>query len=556
MRKEDLLKVLKDITESILLSDLEDTNNIDCCFSHCLDLLNEYFKDNDEIMDEYFHLLEVIKKKKKSFDKKDKKRSYLNKKEKELRDIKKIYKTIEDKSINPYSLIIINWLNDENAYLYIKKLLSKKREVYNIYYNGKHIIFYILDLYIYNFKKMIEDRKNEYINKDYIREVYFLFTKNFKIRLSKEEQKEIDDKLNNFSKYIKTTLIKEKRKNVALTEIKSMKTSHFYKEESFFNFSSFDDDVLTYEVNRILKGNLSQTRSNDLITDNAYILGNNVYKVNGNKISIYSLNIYPYVREKSIFANYLESLEYELNSIDTFVDRSFVLRPGNTYETICYTLEFYPSGIVKSLNVEKKNVLIDNSYKTLNDLDENVKPLYNLYRKVALKYKMNITEFDVYQINEMFNYFLNLEYVKFVSKNRLPFIYFGYGMKSDEEINYNLSSFAYILESLDKQDAYDVIGIINGKVDQSHYSMYPFSNGVYEMNLTDHKNYLSLLNQKMLSILYFNDWLIDDKDIGRFRNSLAVKFMQIVDELNEINDYVDQEELKNNKGRIRKKIKF
>lgn len=556
MRKEDLLKVLKDITESILHSDLEDTNNIDCCFSHCLDLLNEYFKDNDEIMDEYFHLLEVIKKKKKSFDKKDKKRSYLNKKEKELRDIKKIYKTIEDRSINPYSLIIINWLNDENAYLYIKKLLSKKREVYNIYYNGKHIIFYILDLYIYNFKKMIEDRKSEYINKDYIREVYFLFTKNFKIRLSKEEQKEIDDKLNNFSKYIKTTLIKEKRKNVALTEIKSMKTSHFYKAQSNFDFSSFDDDVLTYEVNRILKGNSNQAKSNDLITDNAYILGNNVYKVNGNKISIYSFNIYPYVREKSIFANYLEFLEYELNSIDTFVDRSFALRPGNTYETICYTLEFYPSGIVKSLNVEKKNVHIDNTYKTLNDLDENIKPLYNLYRKVALKYKMNITEFDVYRINEMFNYFLNLEYVKFVSKNRLPFIYFGYSMKSDEEINYNLSSFAYILESLDKQDAYDVIGIINGKVDQSHYSMYPFSNGVYEMNLTDHKNYLSLLNQKMLSILYFNDWLIDDKNIGRFRNSLAVKFMQIVDELNEINDYVDQEELKNNKGRIRKKIKL
>lgn len=76
------------------------------------------------------------------------------------------------------------------------------------------------------------------------------------------------------------------------------------------------------------------------------------------------------------------------------------------------------------------------------------------------------------------------------------------------------------------------------------------------MNLTDHKNYLSLLNQKMLSILYFNDWLIDDKDIGKFRNSLAIKFMQIVDELNEVNDYVDQEELKNNKGRIKKKIKL
>lgn len=74
MRKEDLLKVLKDITQSILLSDLEDTNNIDCCFSYCLNLLNEYFKDNDEIMDEYFHLLDVIKKKKKSFDKKDKKK--------------------------------------------------------------------------------------------------------------------------------------------------------------------------------------------------------------------------------------------------------------------------------------------------------------------------------------------------------------------------------------------------------------------------------------------------------------------------------------------------
>ena len=49
---------------------------------------------------------------------------------------------------------------------------------------------------------MIKNKNSDYVNKDYLRQIYYLFTKSYYIRLSNDERKELDSILNEFMSYI------------------------------------------------------------------------------------------------------------------------------------------------------------------------------------------------------------------------------------------------------------------------------------------------------------------------------------------------------------------
>ena len=141
-----------------------------------------------------------------------------------------------------------------------------------------------------------------------------------------------------------------------------------------------------------------------------------------------------------------------------------------------------------------------------------------------------------------------------MSINKLPLLSYGYKLKSDKEINDDLNEYINLLSKLTKQDAATITSIICSRIDKSHYSLIPFSNGIYKMTLTDHKNYLSLLNERILHDLYFNDCLLDKDRLQRLKKQYIKELMDIADELNELNDYVDEDMIRINKGEIRRKV--
>ena len=523
------------------------------------DKLYEYLYDNKELFNEFHYLIDVLTIETKKQAKDSHERKILKEINKKFIDIYNIYKIkYNNKKIDPYFLIIDCWLKDENNYLYIKELIKRKPDLCNIHNDDKHIVIYILEQYIHNFKLMIADKKGNYINKNYLKEIYYLFTKNNYLRMNYEEKKEINKMLYEFSSYIRNTLIKEKRKNAALLEINTLKPSEFYKMENEYIFKEYTFDNLQYEKGRILNNSSSYVLNkpyNDtfLISDYAY----NIYEEQ-NKIilNMYSFDIHMFVTQNSIMENYFKKCEYTKEKTDEYISSAFEFKIDNIYPVICYSLIFSKSGKIESLKVSKDIIKITDKYNTFGGM-QSVEDFYNLYKKSIIKNGGDRTSYNLIKVNQHFENMLNVEFVKFAKTNKIPLIYYGYKLPDIEEINNNMNLMSPLLYNVDKDIAYDIINIISSKIDKKHYTIQPIQNGVHDLKLVKSFNYIGLENQRSIGNLYFNEYCYEDKNrIIKEKNNKLNKFYKIVNDLNQYDDYVDLEEIKESKGKIKRRIKI
>lgn len=546
-------KYLELIKNSNILE--EKTTIIDCSYI-LYNKIYEYLYETKENFKKLNYLIDVLNNKYRSLEKDSEERKILKPILNKFIDLNKIF---NDKNItinNPYFEIIEYWSNDEENYLYIKELIKRKPEICSMHNNEKHIAIYILEKYIENFKKMIIDKNSNYINKNYLKEIYYLITKNYHLRITKEERIEIDEKIKEFSDFVKNYLIKEKRKNAALLELKTLKSDKFYDKYINYEFRNYSIDNLTYEKNRIYNDSISRIKNEQyneafLISDRAYSI-----KKENNEITlkIYAFNISNYIAEKSIMYNYLEKCEFTKEEIDKFICNNF--RLNNIYPTICYNLKFYESGMIKELEVTKENIKITNQDKTFNPSGE-LKEFYDLYKKSLIKNGGIETKFDLSKINKHFEDILNNEFIKFVKTNKLPFIYCGSILPNAKKVNRNLNDISPILYNFDKNIAYEIINIISSKIDSEHYSILPIEDGYYNLKLVDSFNLIGIINQKMLNDIYFNGYNFDTEEKkNKEKRIRLIKNYKIISELNSFIDYVDVAEIKESKGKIKRKFKI
>lgn len=239
-----------------IVSDIEKLNKLS---DELYNRLYEYLYENKSIFFEFSYLIDVLSSIYKNYDKESMERNLLKPIYKKYTTLYKIYKTkIVKNEINPYFDIIDYWLSNENDYLYLKELVNRNQKIRNSHSNGEHIVIYILKKYIDNFKKMIVN--DDYTNINYLREVYYLFTKSYYLRLTKDEKNTIDTIIKEFSVYIKNTLIKERRKNAALNDLKSMKTNTFYPQRQEYDFRENTTDELTYDKRRVYNNSISSIK--------------------------------------------------------------------------------------------------------------------------------------------------------------------------------------------------------------------------------------------------------------------------------------------------------
>ena len=176
-------------------------------------------------------------------------------------------------------------------------------------YNGKHIVFHILEFYIHNFKRMVHDKKSDYVNLKYIEEVYYLFTKSPALRLSKTEKELIDIKIKEFEEYIDNTLIKQKRKNYAKSICKGMKSNKFYNNICYYEFPGFDDDLLGCLQVSLTNG--INSLANRKEPKDAYIYDDKVYNISVKEdgkivLNLYAISFYNFIVRDGDVDKYLE----------------------------------------------------------------------------------------------------------------------------------------------------------------------------------------------------------------------------------------------------------
>ena len=99
-----------------------------------------------------------------------------------------------------YFLIIHNLLIDDNNYLFLKEILDNEA-FFTARYGGYHIIFEILDKYIYNTKMALLNQKMSHINPQFYYEILKIYLEH-ELELSEKEKELLIERLAEFVNYI------------------------------------------------------------------------------------------------------------------------------------------------------------------------------------------------------------------------------------------------------------------------------------------------------------------------------------------------------------------
>lgn len=480
---------------------------------------------------------------------------------KRFRDTKNLYdqKYVSNHREKAYFEILNYYIHHEN-YFVIQELLRRKPEVCNLKFNDEHIIFYILDLYYDNFKKQFKEKTD--ININYLKELYLLFTKSPGFRISYEEKKEIDKYLNEIVKFAKATIIKEKRRVYALNQIKEMRPVNFY-QKAYYDEEEISYDRLTYEKQRIVNNVSSLSKrykKEGYNVEPAFVVGNTAYTLTSNeketKLKIHVMNISPFVVENSIMMRHAH--RFIVNNDDS--DKDFILKgcryeKDTEYGVITYTLNFYPSGKIKSLDVDKGIINVEEKYLNFYVKDNQINEFLDLYNKSITKNGGERQLEDIYKINSHFETLLNNLYPAFIRKYHIPFIYYGYTMPEESILLENKNALLKYLTQMDKNEAIDVLNIITSRIDKWHYSVYPIPNAVYDLKLISNLNYIGIENLRMLNEFYFNSHLVDEKRMEQNKKICYQNLDELVKEFNSYINYVDIENVKYC-GKILRKKQF
>lgn len=529
--------------------------------------LIEYFCNNQLILEEFYHMLDVLKNKLSNLSDKDnfeviEERKIIKKIQNDFKNIYKVYGKSESVNKDDASFEIIEyWLQSEDGYPYIKMLLKRLPKFLNVYKDEKHIVIHIIDLYIENFKKMIVDKNSDYINKNHLSEVYSLFTSNFKLNLSKNEEALIDEKLEEFVNYLKGTLIKQSRRNLAIKETRSLKTDRYYYPKKEYEPYSITDDYLYWNKQQIVNSYKDHLQRHicDSKVEKVFLMrtDNFAYSIKEQEghvlLRFHSFDASNFISENSEMYRYFANCIMNKEKIDSFISKSFRFKKNELYPVITYQLKISNSGVIQDLNITKNVVEVNDRYWEADFSQKKLQLVFDIYKKVLLKNGGYIEEsISLDGINSYFENILNEKFVEYVQNNNLPFIYYGIFEQDEKEVLVNKNNISPILSKLDKIDFERIHEFISKNVDEYHYSNEPIENGSYKLNLLDSFNYLGLETSKMLSDFVFNQRNLDtDTAWQRMLMEYQNKNDKKVKELNSNLNYVDKNLMKMNKGKIK-----
>lgn len=395
--------------------------------------------------------------------------------------------------------VIKYFLQDENGYPYLKRIVLDMPSMINIRipeFDNEHIIINILKEYLNNYKLMLKNKNGNYINPDYLKQVYLLFMHNENLKLNAKDKNCIDKLLDDFLIYLDISIYKEDRKTLAKKEIRKLKTEYLYCEKNV-RLKRINENQLNWQTHF-----LSNNRQASLIDDNRILLKDDCITTNG--INAYSyfqddnkkvLKIHvidtsrivvPHTTVDSDIYNSMINKE----SIDSSIKNQLLLDYKNLNPTITYEIEFDKYNRILNFKIYKSKISV--SYE-----NENLSHELEVFTKKVLSSK-NIDDFCKSGIDGAIEILLNEEFIKYVDENKLPFMYSGKEVINDY-INH-MNNLNNIFNRLESQDFKKLYNIISGNVGEYNYSTKKFSvDGKYNLHLVNEINYLFVLNQRMIN---------------------------------------------------------
>lgn len=494
--------------------------------------IKDYFLENSlnqEMIDSVNYINTIINNRIKQFDKDDSRRKILKSILNDFKYISNINVTEKEKEDNLF-YVIDYFLDKEDYYLYFKELIKYIPKMINVRYNGKHILNYILEKFILNYKMMLLDKNSNYINKDYLKSIYLLFLRHSNLSISRSELKELDKMLIEFMNFVNKNITSSKRQNVVKMDLKDMYTDKMYNPKNRDLLNEIDNYKLNSQINSI-EGNLSRTFNKiDLTHEDTIMLSSPyaAFSIDDNKLKIHVLDLY------NVIINYTELNKYMYNLMaNSEKDRDIInliyMEEGRVYPTITYEID-------ETLNIYKSRILVKSK-------DE-----------IKLKPYLDMTnEESIEGATSKLEKLLNYNVMNYFEDNHLPFVYSG-RIKNDLEKQKILNDLTYILSKIEKEDFYKIYNALYNYHDKFHYEMSPF-NGRYKLNIMEPINYIGLTIQRIIHEVVLETRNSEDEK-ERVIKKYEEELKTLVATINYYNDYVDKEVLKANKGKMKKRQKM
>ena len=550
---EEIIYYSEHIKENNISTDKSEIRIINKAISDKLQ--DNLYEEDTDIFDNLPYLFDAIKNKLASLEDKNNilvlaERDLLNETKKTFFSLYKLNKECSKKSSNEnksYSKIIDYFLSTEFNYLELKSIVDKYPHIINTRYNGEHIVFHILDLYMDNFKNML--KKESCINKDYLKEIYYLFTKNYSLNMSTIEKNQIDLKLKRFDAEIRKMIKKRYKANEVSREIDLLKSEYFYLDQKFINqlnSKQVDYDKLFRQVRKIANDYptlLDEENRVDLTNEQSICLNGNVYSIemleDGMRFKCHSLNLKSLVPVGSYLDIYLYNCLLEGIEPDRDISDSMLYKKGKNYPTITYDFKVSKIGIVSDLKIYPSKINITDKIGLLDYLPKNY---ISAYKRISNQLGINMEPKGIKEVNDFFESVLNKLVASYMFEKRIPFIYAGSkfeNLKDSASINNALID---CLKNLDKKELKTIKKLIEDANDPFHYSAKYFGDdGKYKLNLVDPFNYLNLEYQRTVNYFVSDSYKMDCVEISNLKREKKKRNELLVQELNRTIKYVESE---------------
>lgn len=460
--------------------------------------------------------------------------------------------------------VIYYFLEDAQDYPYIKRLTEQVPHIVNVRNNGEHILVTILKEYISNYKKMLNDKKSNYINPDYLKEVYVLFSKSPRLYVKKEDKIVIDQLLIEFQEFLKDNVSNFDRQKEIKKEIRNLKTMYFYSTKEP-KLELINSNNLIYQINSlddIRKESLDRNCRKDLTKEKTFTMGKNniAYSVekkeNITKIKIHTLDINSYISKGTPISSLLYNYMIENEEIDKEIKSYLKFMYHSANPTITYELSFENNEVI-DFKIYKSKIKIDkqcndhnlyfNDDADLNIISDLTKKLY--YIKTNEKPKF----FNISEASNLLEEQINLKLIDFIQNNDIPFIYCGKNVVNDY-IN-NMNGLNSIFNRLDQKEFVRIHKIISENAGEFCYSLKPFeTEDMINLSLFRETNYLYLMNQYIIDTLIINHktYCVESSSL---KNRIIRECSDLEHNLNVSINYINPDDFEFKNKRKRNKLK-
>ena len=367
---------------------------------------------------------------------------------------------------------ILSYLSeDDKNYSIIEKLIL---QIDNFKYarQDNHILFYLLDKFIQNYKVKLVNQGIQYTDPIFYKEIIKLIF-NQTNPLSEIEIEQFLDKISDFINYCK------KRKYISLSEVNEdiseiISSLHQEKAEK--------EEYNILEQENILKNvafpnlvNYYQRSSKEIVKENTFMFNkrkNTAFSISCDENGTITFTTHLLDNSK------LLSFESELLSHQ---ERLIKLEKETTYPVLSFSYSLTKNNVLLPLKITSSLVNINEVFSE-KDIQTNPKnPI--LKDSISILQKLNNTSEEITTVSSFFqlvDYVLCSNIKEIFQKNNIPFIY--QEEITDKSLTHrNHNQICQVLSEIDKEEAHTIFNIIDENKDK-YYTMKNNTTSTIELN--------------------------------------------------------------------------